>query len=130
MSEHFPAPKMVFNQETSILLIEWPDFSESFYQESQFVFKTIINKIKSTNAKYLLSDTRKGNFDMSDTKYRALSFSLANALAQTQIQRVARIVTTATAREKLMQELVQKSKLDIPVRDFYSEEEALEWLMN
>lgn len=120
--------KLDYDPDTFVLFIEWPDFTLCFYSEFQLTMDIIITKIRNTNAKYLLSDTRNANIEISEHKYRAFNHEFAKNLTRTRIEKIARVVTDDTIREQLMREITEKVGLQIPVRNFYSEEEALQWL--
>lgn len=123
-----PLVKLDYDPNTLVLFVELPDLTEDFYTEVQLKLSNIIDKIRNTNARYLLSDSRKTNVDISEHKFKAFGLEFMNSLAHTRIEKVARIVTDASCREQLVNEVTQKTDIRIPVRSFQSKEEALQWL--
>ncbi|MHA6248730.1 hypothetical protein ACXYMU_12385 [Pontibacter sp. CAU 1760] len=89
---------------------------------------TIIETVKLYDVKNLLTDARKGTVDISEQEYKKLILRFATDLATTRLQKLARVVTESTLREGPINEVTQAAHLSIPIKNFYSVEDALSWL--
>ena len=84
--------------------------------------------VRQYDVKYLLTDTRKSTVDIPKSDYREIILKFAKDLATTRLRKIARVVTDSTRRLKPIREVRQQAQLEVEIKDFYSVEEALDWL--
>ena len=125
-----PVIKLDYNPARDVLLVDWPDFREYSLSEAKYTLDVIIETLKLYDVKYILSDTRKGVIEIPEQQYKELLFIFANDLKTTRVQKLARIVNDNTLREKPINEVKTAAQVTIPVESFYSEKEAMNWLIS
>ncbi|WP_347158985.1 hypothetical protein [Pontibacter chitinilyticus] len=123
-----PIVKLDYNPSKDVLVVVWPDFNEYAVSEAMFVMDAVIETIRHYDVKYLLTDTRNRMISIPDAVYKEMMLKFTRDLAATRLQRMARVVTESSRREKPISEVRQEANLGIPMQHFYSVEEALDWL--
>lgn len=123
-----PIVKLDYDPARDILSVEWPDFNDYSVSEAMFILDIVIDTIKGYDVKYLLTDTRNRMVDVPDARYKEIILKFARDLSTTRLQKLARVVTENTLREKPIQEVRQESNLTIPMKNFSSAGEAIYWL--
>ena len=123
-----PVIKLNYDPAGDVLSVEWPDFRDYTVGAAAFSLDTVVETVKLYDVKYLLADTRKGVVDISEPEYKEIILKFAMGLAATRIQKIARVVTESTLREGPIHEVTHHARLSIPVRNFYSINDALGWL--
>jgi 6-pyruvoyl-tetrahydropterin synthase len=120
--------KLDYDPVLDVLSVEWPDFYYYSISEAAYTLDIIIETVKQYDVKYLLTDTRKSTVDITTSQYKEIILKFAKDLATTRLQKVARVVTESTLREKSISEVKQEAHLTVPIRNFGKLEEALQWL--
>ena len=123
-----PVIKLDYSPANDILSVEWPDVHEYSVSEAEFTFDVIVETIRLYDVKYLLTDTRKGIVEVAEPRYKEMILRFARGLAATRLQKVARVVTKSTLREKAVNEARQQAQLAAQVKSFYNAVEAFQWL--
>ena len=120
--------KLDYNPARDVLFVEWPDFYYYSASEAAYTLNIIVETVRQYDVKYLLTDTRKSTVDIPKSEYREIILQFAKDLATTRLRKIARVVTESTSRLKPIREVRQEAHLEVAIDDFYSIEEALEWL--
>ncbi|AKD03022.1 hypothetical protein POKO110462_09460 [Pontibacter korlensis] len=120
-----PLVKLDYNP-GDILTVEWPNFNDYSVSEAIHILNIVIEAVRYHDIKYLLTDTRNRMVDIPDAQYKETVMKFAEDLRTTRLQRLARVVTANTVREKPINEIREKARLTIP----FKMEEALEWLVS
>ncbi|MFD3001358.1 hypothetical protein ACFS7Z_13370 [Pontibacter toksunensis] len=123
-----PVVKLDYDPARDVLFVAWPDFSEYTVSEAEYVLSVVIETVRTYDIKYLVTDTRNRMVQVPDSRYKAIILQFAKDLVGTRLQKLARVVTESTAREKPISEVRQETNLTIPMRNFGSVEEAMDWL--
>ena len=119
--------KLDYDPAKDVLKVEWPDFTDYSVSEAVYMLDIVLETVRHYDIKYLVTDTRNRMVGVPDPKYKEIILKFAKDLAQTRIQKLARIITASTAREKPINEVRQEANLTTPMKNFYSMEEALDW---
>lgn len=122
-----PVVKLDYDPAKDVLSVEWPDFNGYSVSEAVYILDIVVETVKGYDVKYLLTDTRNRMVGVPDSRYKEIILKFAKDLAATRLQKLARIVTESSLREKPIREARQEALLTIPMRNFYSMEEALSW---
>lgn len=125
-----PLVKLDYNPALDILIVEWPDFRQYSLYESVYVLDKVIETIRHYDVKYLLTDTRYKMVDISDSEYKKIILKFALGLETSRLQKLARIVTESTLRERTITEVKQEVQLTIPLKNFFNKKEAVNWLIS
>lgn len=120
--------KLDYNPARDVLSVEWPDFYYYSASEAAYTLNIIVETVRQYDVKYLLTDTRKSTVDIPQPEYKEIILRFARDLTTTRLRRLARVVTDSTRRLKPIREVRQEAQLEVELRDFYSVEEALDWL--
>ncbi|MFD3002830.1 hypothetical protein ACFS7Z_20850 [Pontibacter toksunensis] len=108
--------------------VEWPDFHYYSASEAAYTLDIIVETVRQYDVKYLLTDTRKSTVDIPQPEYKEIILKFARDLTTTRLHKLARVVTDSTRRLKPIREVRQEAHLEVEIEDFYSVEEALDWL--
>lgn len=125
-----PLIRLDYNPTTDILSVEWPDVHEYSVSEAEHVLDIVVQTARRYDVKYLLTDTRRGVVDVPEQRYRELILGFARNLSTTRVRKLARVVTRETLRESAISQVTQQTGLAVPIRSFYSTEEAMDWLIS
>ena len=120
--------KLDYNPARDVLSVEWPDFHYYSASEAAYTLNIIVETVRQYDVKYLLTDTRKSTVDIPKSEYKEIILKFAKDLATTRLRKIARVVTDSTRRLKPIREVRQEAQLEVAIEDFYSLEEALDWL--
>jgi nucleotide-binding universal stress UspA family protein len=123
-----PLVKLDYSPAEDVLSVAWPDFSDYAVSEAVHILDIVLDTLRCYDVKYLLTDTRGRMVDVPDTKYKEIILNFAKGLAKTRLQKLARVVTESSLREEPINQVRQETHLTIPLRNFYSVEEAFGWL--
>jgi hypothetical protein len=123
-----PVIKLDYSPAQDILSVEWPDIHDYSISEAAYTLDAIVETVKYYDVKYLLTDTRKGIVEISEPRYKELILKFAKDLAATRLQKIARVVTESTLREKPINEIRHEAQLAVPIKSFFNVEEAFRWL--
>ena len=123
-----PVIRLDYDPARDVLLVVWPDVHNYMMSETVYTLDTVVESVKLYDVKYLLIDARKGVIDVPEPEYKALMLKFARELAATHLQKLARVVTAGSQRERQIDEVTQEIHLSMPMRNFYSVEAALGWL--
>ncbi|WP_162056382.1 hypothetical protein [Pontibacter pamirensis] len=120
--------KLDYNPARDVLSVEWPDFHYYSASEATYTLDIIVETVRQYDVKYLLTDTRKSTVDIPKPEYKEIILKFAKNLTTTRLRKLARVVTESTRRLKPIREVRQEAQLKVEIKDFYSVEEALDWL--
>lgn len=123
-----PVIKLDYSPAQDILSVEWPDVHDYSISEAAYTLDAIVETVKYYDVKYLLTDTRKGIVEIPEPRYKELILKFAKDLAATRLQKIARVVTESTLREKPINEIRHEAQLAVPIKSFFNVEEAFRWL--
>jgi hypothetical protein len=117
---------------SDVLYIEWPDLADYSEGEIQHSFTNLIDSIKSYDVKKLLIDSSKTRAGLTYEAYKTLMTELGLKLANTRLQRIARVEAQDQMREQLVQqfskEVAGMLQFNIPFRNFTKLTDARDWL--
>ena len=125
-----PVVKLDYNPAKDVLIVEWPDVQEYTTSQAIYTLDVVIETLKFYDVKYLLTDTRNGIIDIPAPRYKEIILKFAKDLSTTRLQKLARVVTEKTVREKPLNEVKQEAQLSTQIKSFLNVEEALDWLTN
>lgn len=120
--------KLDYNPARDVLSVEWPDFHYYSTSEAAYTLNIIVETVRQYDVKYLLTDTRKSTVAIPQPEYKKIILKFARDLTTTRLRKLARVVTDSTRRLKPIREVRQEAQLKVEIEDFYSVEEALDWL--
>lgn len=125
-----PVVKLEYNPAQDVLFVEWPEVRDYSVSEAAYTLDVIVETVKFYDVKYLLTDVRKGIVEIPELQYKEVILKFAKGLATTRLQKLARVITASTLREKPVEEVRQEAQLTIPFKNFYNVEEAFKWLIS
>lgn len=121
---------IVLNYEpaTDILSVDMPTVNNLNVSEIGGSLSIIVDHVRNYDVKRLLVDARSTVVDIDEDTYTAIVSEFSRNLLTTRIQKVARIVTTSTVRENVVQKVYGNQNLPIEFKSFTEITPALEWL--
>lgn len=117
-----------FIKESDILIVSWSDSRPYHAAELQQSIDKVIETITNYKCRKLLIDASEANLDMDDETIRIALVGFAKQLAQTGVQKVARIITSNHTRETRIQSIREEVTLPFQIYDISNREQALKWL--
>lgn len=123
-----PVIKLNYDPARDVLSVVWPDVHDDMMSETMYILDTIVESVKLYDIKYLLIDARKGVISIPVHAYKAIMLKFTWDLEATSLQKLARVVTAGSQRERQINEVTQEILLPVPIMSFYSVEDALGWL--
>ena len=117
---------------THILSISWPDLTGTPMPEIEDTLEKLARNISHYDVRLMLADHRKSFAILGDEKYRNVVENYHRRLAQTNLEKVARLIPAEPAWEYLItnnsRNLQKKLHLRFKIRFFTQKAEAMAWL--
>ena len=120
--------RLNYNPVTDILDVDCPDFHPLIMADVKEAFDVIVDTVKHYDVKKLVIDSSKATIDTSDQEHRAVIIKFARDLMRTRLQKLARVGTQDTLREKNVHEATQNAAFSIPFQNFSDKAAAVAWL--
>ena len=121
-----------YNISTQILSISWPDLSNTPLPEIENSLQKLARNIKNFDIRKVMADHRFGYTSLDDDAYKKMIEDYHRSLADTHLEKLARIIPENPAWEyfitNLSKELEEKLNLPFKVRFFTKKADALKWL--
>ena len=118
---------------TQILSVSWPDLTNTPLPEIENSLQKLASNIKNFDIRKVLADHRHGFTSLENEAYKKVIKDYHRKLAETHLEKLARIIPENPAWEyfiiQLSQELKEKLNLPFEVRIFTKKAEAMEWLL-
>jgi hypothetical protein len=117
---------------THILSTTWPDLTHTPMAEIEDTLEKLASNIQYYDVRFMLADHRTGYAILGDEKYKKLMEDYHRRLAQTNLEKVARVLPEEPAWEFLIannaRKLQKKLRFRFKIRYFNSRAEAMAWL--
>lgn len=121
-----------YDTNTHILSVHYPDLTGIPLAQIENSLDKLYRNVVNYDVKKLLLDLRKGLRGLNESQYQELTNNFVKQLAQTRLEKVARILPQNPAREYLVEHYAQVLRQDIVVnftdQSFTNRAEALAWL--
>ena len=122
-----------YDTTTHILSVRYPDLTGTPIPQIKNSLDKLYRNLVNYDVKKLLIDLRSGVGGVTEEQYRELLNNFLKQLAQTRLEKIARILPDNPAREYLVEHYAEILRKDITVnfedQSFSSKAEALAWLM-
>jgi hypothetical protein len=116
-----------------ILSITWPDLTGTPLPEIENSLQKLARNIKNFDIRKVIADHRFGYTSLEDDAYKKVIEDYHRSLAETNLQKIARLLPENPAWEyfikHISQELQEKLNLPFKVRFFTKKTKAIKWLM-
>jgi hypothetical protein len=126
--------KLDYDPATDIVIIEYTALHGYLLPEIKYTIDTLADIIKSYDVKKVLLDSTKTVKSVTPEESREISVYLASVLAQTRVQKVARVESLSPSMETQakgnIKHVQQALSLPFLLRNFSAKAEALAWLQN
>ncbi|MEJ8757121.1 hypothetical protein WG947_08945 [Pontibacter sp. H259] len=121
-----------YNPTTDVLYTPCPDIHADELLHLHKAFSIIVETLKSYNIKYFLLDASQSQTTVGEEEYFIVMEQLVQALKETPLLKLARVVSSSTMREHKAAQFMTESKHLFPyaIQNFTSKEAALYWLKN
>lgn len=120
--------RLDYDPANDVLSVEWPDVHDYTASEAVYILERVLETARLYGVRYLLADIRKGAVGVPEPRYKNIILQFIRGLAETRVEKFARVVGPETLREELISKVTREARLTVPVRSFYSKKEALGWL--
>src|SRR5688572_25199565 len=124
--------KFRYNIRTQILSVSWPDLSNTPLPEIENSLQKLSRNIKNFDIRKVMADHRHGYTSLDDETYKKAIENYHRSLADTHLEKLARIIPENPAWEyfiiQLSKELQEKLDLPFKIRFFSKKADALKWL--
>ena len=117
---------------TDILTVRWPNLTAASVQELQLAIEKLIAAVKHYDVKRLLIDSTKSKVDIPDHIYKPIIFGLIQALTQTRLEKMARVLPEDALRETRLrsynEEMNRQKMFTFQTGEFATLAAAQKWL--
>lgn len=120
--------RLNYNPATDILDVDCPDFHPLIMAEVKEAFSIIVDTVKHYDVKKLVIDSSRATINTSDHEHKAVLVKFARDLMGTRLQKLARVGTEDTLREKNVNEAREDAAFNIDFQSFPDKAAALAWL--
>ena len=120
--------RLDYNPTTDVLLIDWPNMHDYSLPEVKYIIDEIVETVKHYDIKRILTDTRQSVITVDSAEYAGIINQLALDLANTRLQKFARITTPDPNRERIARDAAALVVGAIQYKGFENSEEAIKWL--
>lgn len=117
--------RLEYDPVDEVLSVEWPDVHDYTKSETEYILEKVIESARLYDVRNLLADTRKGAVGVPNPQHRDIFLRFTRGLMETQVEKIARVVGPEPLREELIADVKKETRLTVPVKSFYSKEEAL-----
>ena len=122
-----------YDPTTGVLYARWPDNSPLMVQYFEESFEAVLLAIKTYEVKYLLLDSSRNRNSLSPEHYLHIFTLLFSGLAQTPLQKMARLKSSFEGIESKFRhynhEIIEGIGIHFQVANFEWREEAIAWLL-
>ncbi|WP_299824363.1 hypothetical protein [uncultured Pontibacter sp.] len=126
--------RLDYDPANDILVIVYPDLHGYLLPELKRSVDILAEKVRNYDVKKVLLDSSRTVVSVTPEESRAVSMYLASALAQTRLQKLARVesldATVKVRASENLQHIQQTLALPYLLRNFRQKEEALTWLQS
>lgn len=126
--------KLEYDPATDIMVVAYPELHGYLLPEIKHSVDILADVVKSYDVKKVLLDSTKTVVDVTPEESREIAVYMASSLAQTRVQKVARVqslnLTVETRAERNLQHVQQALSLPYVLQNFTHKAEALAWLQN
>ncbi|WP_026463277.1 hypothetical protein [Adhaeribacter aquaticus] len=124
--------KLDYDPASDILEVEWPEISKAPVAEITYSLQIFIDTLRHYDIKYLLIDASNNRTEVDNGAYKQMVLKLSQDLANTRLQKLARLESFNPLREEkvktLSQEVDKKFTRRYAFQNFSDKNEALNWL--
>ncbi|MBD1398118.1 STAS/SEC14 domain-containing protein [Pontibacter sp. JH31] len=113
---------------TDILSFEMPNVDDVVLPEMKRSLAIIVEHVRNYDVKRVLLDARQTNMSVDAESYADIIAEFYRNLMATRVQKVARLVTPDSKREKVVKTLLDNMTLSVEVQRFTEVSKALDWL--
>lgn len=113
---------------TDILSFEMPNVDDVVMPEMKRSLAVIVEHVRNYDVKRILLDARQTNIWVDEESYACIISEFYRNLMTTRVQKVARLVTPDSKREKVVFNLLNNMPLLVEVQRFTEVGAALDWL--
>ncbi|MFC6996847.1 aldo-keto reductase family protein [Rufibacter roseus] len=117
-----------YDPSIDVLFVEWPDFNNYSLAELHYTLESLVETIRSYDIKNLLVDATKTVVAIDQGDYEEISGKFAQNLLTTRLQKLARLVSDSSVRERHVENFKKKSNFSFELESFSTKEEALAWI--
>ncbi|MFC5270360.1 hypothetical protein ACFPIB_07060 [Adhaeribacter terreus] len=119
---------IAYMADTDILSVDLASFEPYAALEIKEAIQIVVETLSNYKNKYLLLDASKISTTMPDADYREVINHFVSVIGQTNLQKVARIITSDPLREEVVYTMRENLFLPFQLHDFVSKDEAMHWL--
>ncbi len=113
---------------SDILSFEMPNVDDVVMPEMKRSLAVIVEHVRNYDVKRILLDARQTNIWVDEDSYACIISEFYRNLMTTRVQKIARIVTPDSKREKIVLNLLNNMTPSVEVQRFIEVGAALEWL--
>lgn len=116
-----------------ILTMDWPDLTGFTMPEINYSIRKLIDTLRHYDIKYLLVNSQQSSVsELTRTEYQRVLMNFVQQLMTTRLQKLARISTTDTSRENVVDGIAEVALVKLGIkfefRNFQNTDAALGWL--
>jgi hypothetical protein len=121
-----------YNIGTDTLTVKWPSLTTASVPELKVAIHKLIDAVNHYDVKRLLIDSSKSKVDIPEAVYKPIVFGLIQALAQTRLEKMARVLPEDEVREIRLrtyhEEMTSQKMYTFQTSEFISQKVAQQWL--
>ena len=120
--------KLRYDPATDILFVDMPDITYDLRADFRRSLDIIVENTRNYDVKKLLVNASRSVIDMDTKDYTALITNFSKDLKSTRLQKVARVESASSSRERMVQKIIEEVQPVSFYRTFLDEQSAVEWL--
>jgi len=117
-----------YDPTTDILSFEMPNVDDVVMPEMRRSLTVIVEHVRNYDVKKVLLDARQTSILVDEDNYETIISQFYVDLMATRVQKIARLITYGSARERVVTKLLDKMYLSVEVQPFTEVSAAIAWL--
>lgn len=117
-----------YDPASDILSFPMPSVNDVVMPEMKRCLGVIVEHVRNYDVKKVLLDARETDIGVEEASYGSVIAEFYRSLAATRLQKVARLATPGSVRERIISNLFEDNHFPMEVKWFIEAAPAIEWL--
>ena len=114
----------------SLMEVNWPNFEAYSVDETKLALSRLVNTVKTYEVKKLLVDASNAKLNAEAEDYEEIIRHYTSLLQETNLEKIARLVTDVPERENRSRKLQKYIPASIQIQNFENATDARTWLLD
>ena len=114
----------------SLMEVNWPNFEAYSVDETKLALSRLVNTVKTYEVRKLLVDASNAKLNAETEDYEEIIRHYTSLLQETNLEKIARLVTDVPERENRSRKLQKYIPASIQIQNFENSTDARAWLLH